>query len=104
MLLLRLHLTHCQGPPHETFVGHACKAPRHVLPHVNSPDISQHVVSLCFIVLRYSVHVDDAVGTKAGKMNVQRSGSSAYWDSDAWNPDDRVYVGASDGQTYLSLN
>ena len=33
-------------------------------------------------------------------MNVQRSGSSAYWDSDAWNPDDRVYVGASDGQTH----
>lgn len=54
--------------------------------------------------IEYSVHVDDAVGTKAGKMNVQRSGSSAYWDSDAWNPDDRVYVGASDGQTYLSLN
>jgi len=33
-------------------------------------------------------------------MNVQRSRSSAYWDSDAWNPDDRVYVGASDGQTH----
>ena len=33
-------------------------------------------------------------------MNVKRSGSSAYWDSEAWNPDDRVYVGACDGQTH----
>ena len=39
-------------------------------------------------------------GSLSAKMNVQRSGSSAYWDSDAWNPDDRVYVGASDGQTH----
>ena len=31
-------------------------------------------------------------------MNLQRAGSSAYWDSEAWNPDDRVYVGASEGQ------
>ena len=31
-------------------------------------------------------------------MNLQRGGSSAYWDSEAWNPDDRVYVGASEGQ------
>eukprot|EP00440_Ansanella_granifera_P041967 gb/GFBE01045497.1/.p1 GENE.gb/GFBE01045497.1/~~gb/GFBE01045497.1/.p1 ORF type:complete len:594 (+),score=146.16 gb/GFBE01045497.1/:1-1782(+) len=32
-------------------------------------------------------------------MNLQRADSEAYWDSEAWNPDDRVYVGASDGQT-----
>ncbi|CAJ1348888.1 unnamed protein product, partial [Effrenium voratum] len=34
------------------------------------------------------------------EMNITRSGSSAYWDSEAWNPDERVYVGASDGQTH----
>eukprot|EP00929_Paragymnodinium_shiwhaense_P024283 TRINITY_DN14994_c1_g1_i2.p1 TRINITY_DN14994_c1_g1~~TRINITY_DN14994_c1_g1_i2.p1 ORF type:complete len:1185 (-),score=302.51 TRINITY_DN14994_c1_g1_i2:98-3652(-) len=29
-----------------------------------------------------------------------RADSEAYWDSDQWNPDERVYVGASSGQTH----
>jgi len=28
-----------------------------------------------------------------------RADSSSYWGADAWDPDERVYVGASDGQT-----
>lgn len=29
-----------------------------------------------------------------------RDGSSGYWDTDTWDPDSRVYVGASDGQNH----
>lgn len=32
-------------------------------------------------------------------MNFQEGDSDAYWGADAWDPDSRVYVGASDGQT-----
>lgn len=30
---------------------------------------------------------------------IARQGSASYWDADGWDPDDRVYVGASLGQT-----
>lgn len=33
-------------------------------------------------------------------MNFQEGNSDAYWGAEAWDPDDRVYVGASDGRSF----
>jgi len=38
--------------------------------------------------------------TAATHSALPRVGSSNYWDSDAWDPDNRIYVGAAEGMTH----
>ena len=53
ILLFRLHLTQCRmcrSSPQETCIDHTWKAPRHVLPQVNYPNISQWHPAPGFII------------------------------------------------------